>query len=122
MASVSRDAKGYRIFFVDADGRRRSLRLAGFSKSKALQVSRHVDELVIAQASAQPIARQTAVWLKEIKKPLHDKLASLGLVELREVADVKGFVAAFITEGRKKDGAPAGKRTIAKWRTTELLL
>lgn len=118
MASVSKDAKGYRIFFLAPDGRRRSIRISGLNKAKAQQVSRHVAELVNAKTSAQSIDRQTALWLSDIGKTLRDKLVSVGLVEARESSNLKQCVADYIAAGRTASGRVAKPLTIRKWQTT----
>ena len=86
------------------DGQRKTIRLTGLNKSKAEQVGRHVDELVQAKGSGQPMDRQTSLWLADIGQKLHDKLSRAGLVEQRVNALLGDFVAAYIK--RRSDVKP----------------
>jgi integrase len=104
MATVNKDSKGWRVLVVMPDGQRKTIRLTGLNKSKAEQVGRHVDELVQAKGSGQPMDRQTSLWLAEIGQKLHDKLSRAGLVEQRVNALLGDFVAAYIK--RRSDVKP----------------
>lgn len=122
MASVSKDAKGYRVLFFTPDGKRKAIRLTGYTKAKAVQVGRHIDELVTARTSAQPVDRQTALWLSDIGEKLHAKLLNAGLVEERDsTAEHEQlfleFVDDFIKEGKTAQGNKAANQTVAKWKT-----
>ena len=104
MATVNKDSKGWRVLVVMPDGQRKTIRLTGLNKSKAEQVGRHVDELVQAKGSGQPMDRQTSLWLADIGQKLHDKLSRAGLVEQRVNALLGDFVAAYIK--RRSDVKP----------------
>ncbi len=104
MASVNKDSKGWRVMVVMPDGQRKTIRLTGMNKAKAEQVGRHVDELVQAKGSGQPIERQTALWLPTIGQKLHDKLSNAGLIHQRVSADLGEFVAEYIH--RRSDVKP----------------
>jgi len=108
MASVNKDGKGWRIRFFDPHGTHKTIRVPGLNKAKAESIGRHVDELVTAQASSQPIERQTSLWLADIGQTLHDKLASVGLVERKQSSSLGDFVAGYIE--RRFDVKP-GTRT-----------
>ena len=83
MSSLCRDHKPgtWRILYVDTDGRRRTLRLGKMAHRTAQAIQRHVDVLLAARISGQPIPRETAAWLNGIGQPLRRKLARLGLVD-----------------------------------------
>lgn len=105
MASVNKDAKGWRVLVVMPDGQRKTIRLTGLNKAKAEQVGRHIDELVQAKGSGQPIERQTALWLPTIGQKLHDKLTRAGLVAQRAAALLGDFLKEYI---EKRSDVKAG--------------
>ncbi len=84
MASLATDRNGTRrILFVDADGKRRTVRLGRIDRRTAEGIRRHVEALLAAKLSGQPVPRDTARWLAEIGDVLHDRLARVGLVAPR---------------------------------------
>ncbi len=99
MASVNKDAKGWRVLYVHPDGSRKTLRLSGLNKAKTEAIARHIDELCKAKGSGQPIDRQTSLWLGDVGQVLHDKLSNAGLIERRKVYTVRDFVRGYI-DGR----------------------
>jgi integrase len=104
MASVSKDKKGYRVRFVMPDGANKTIRLAGFNKSKCEDIARHVEELIAAKAAGAAIDRRTANWLADIGQNVHDKLSNAGLVEQRVSFSLGEFIADYIK--RRSDVAP----------------
>lgn len=122
MASVNKDGKGWRIRFYDGNGKRQQIRLSGLTKVKATAIGVHVEELNSSKTSGLSIDRQTALWLSEIGKPMHEKLANAGLVESRELpADEtsKSLADALqhhIRRGKTKTGSPASAGTVLKWK------
>ena len=96
MASVNKDGKGWRVLVVMPDGHRKTIRLTGLNKAKAEQVGRHIDELVQAKGSGQPMDRQTSLWLADIGQKLHDKLSRAGLIEQRVSSNLGDFIAGYI--------------------------
>jgi len=125
MTSVNKDAKGWRVLFVDADGKRRSVRLTGIPKmdeSKAKSIGERIDRLNGAKCSGSGIDGQTASWLANIGQTLHDKLSRAGLVEARSSATLKEFMAEYIADARTTDGRPAAKNTLKKWTQAEKVL
>jgi integrase len=85
MASIGTDPGGRRrILFVAADGSRKTVRLGKCSQRDAEQVCRHVEALAAASIAAQPVTRETAVWVRGIGMTLHSRLARAALVEPRE--------------------------------------
>jgi len=96
MATVNKDKKGWRVLVVMPDGQRKTIRLTGLNKAKAEQVGRHIDELTQAKGSGQPIDRQTALWLGDIRQKLHDKLSNAGLIERRVSSSLGNFIVEYI--------------------------
>ena len=85
MASLSQLKSGSRMIqFSDKDGIRRSMRLGKMDKRSAERIRRHVEKLIAASFSDQPIDGETAKWLSECGKKMRSKLANLGLIELQE--------------------------------------
>jgi len=83
MSSLCRDRRPgtWRILYVDIDGNRRTLRLGKVAHRTAEAIQRHVDHLLAARISGQPVPRETAAWLSGIGEKLRKRLARLGLVD-----------------------------------------
>ena len=100
MACVIDDPNGRkRIQFMAGDGSRRTVRLGRCSRRDAEQVCRHIEALLAATISGQPVSRETAVWLSGIGHKLHDRLARAALVEARaaiEGTTLGPFIDAYI--------------------------
>ncbi len=124
MASVTRDGdKGFRIRFYDGNGDRQQIRLSGITKATADQIGRHVKALNAAKTLNEPIQdRQTLLWLNKVGKTIHEKLASVGLVEQRASSKLTEFVTEFIADGKTSDGRPAAENTLRKWKQAEKVL
>ena len=130
MASVTKDAKGWRILFVDKNGDRRTIRPGkGTNKATAHKVGRYIDSLVATVASNGTMDRQTALWVADVSDAFHAKLVRAGLVEPREPVEQKpdrmtlsAFLADHIEHGRTSQGKPAAQSTLAKWIGTERFL
>ncbi len=98
MASIANDPGGRRrIQFVDTDGKRRPIRLGKMSLRDAEGIARHVEALLVAKRSGQPLASRTAAWLGEIGDDLHARIAAVGLVAPRE-APPTATLGPFLTE------------------------
>jgi integrase len=93
MASLNRLPKGrWQIqVMVPVDGGkvRRSIRPGKMSKRTAEGIKAHVEHLVAAKASGQPLNPATADWLAEIDADLYGRLARVGLIEAREAVTVE---------------------------------
>lgn len=59
----------------------RGLRIGKVDKRTAENVKLHVERVVAARSSAQPVDSDTAAWLTKISWQLHERLARVGLVE-----------------------------------------
>lgn len=97
MASIAHDGNGRRrILFVAPDGTRKTIRLGKVDKKTAEGVCRHVEALLAAQIAAQPIPRETAVWLAEIGDTLRARLAAAGLIETRPTWTLAALIEAWM--------------------------
>jgi hypothetical protein len=104
MASVTNDPNGRkRIQFVAPDGARRTVRLGKCDRKGAESICRHVEALLVAKISGQPIPRDTAAWLANIGESLRDRLAAVGLVEVQQRLTVGEFLASWL-DGKKAMG------------------
>ena len=82
MASVINDPNGRRrIQFVSPDGSRKTIRLGKIDRKSAESICRHVEALLTAKISGQPVPRDTAVWLATIGEKLRQRLVRVGLVD-----------------------------------------
>jgi len=82
MASLTRDSApgSWRILFVAADGRRRTIRLGRLDRRGAEGVLRHVEALHACKLAGQPIPRDTALWVGGLGPVLRQRLARVGLI------------------------------------------
>jgi integrase len=82
MASIVNDPNGRRrIQFVSPDGKRKTIRLGKIDRKSAESICRHVEALLVAKISGQPIPPGTAVWLTSIGEKLRQRLVRVGLVD-----------------------------------------
>jgi hypothetical protein len=109
MASVINDTNGRRrIQFVAPDGSRKAIRLGKIDRKSADSISRHVESLLSAKISGQPVSRDASTWLTTIGKKLETKLAAVGLIELAsQTSDFE--LGQFLTShlAKKTDIKPA---------------
>ena len=84
MASIGKDAKGYkRILFVAQNRKRKTIRLGKASMKQAEAVKLKVEALVTAQFTGN-LDAETARWVADLPDDMHARLAAVGLVTLRE--------------------------------------
>ncbi len=113
MASVGNDAAGRkRIQFSGLDGKRRTLRLGKCSKRDADNVARHIENIITAESSRQPLPRDTAEWLGDLPEVMHGKLVAVGLVNPREAAAVQLLGAFAETYVSSRVDAKDSSRTV----------
>src|SRR5579884_258358 len=111
MASIANDPGGRRrVLFVAPDGSRKTIRLGKIDRKSAESVCRHVEALLAAKISGQPIPRDTAVWLASIGANLRGKLAAAGLVEAAKRMLLGEFLSQYILS--RPDVKPA---TLEVW-------
>ena len=115
MASVVNRPNGRReVQFFDPAGKRQTVRLGKMPKRDAESVKTHVEHLLAAQITKQPLDRETARWVANLGDTLADRLANVGLIRKRESATLADFLANYIDS--RTDVKPL---TVKKYRTTE---
>jgi integrase len=120
VASISDDGNGLRrLLFVAADGSRKAIRLGQIDRRSAEQVCRHVESLLSAKITGQPIDRQTSAWLAEVGDTLRGKLAAVGLIEAKKTLTVGEYLASWLTG--KRDGGYKPASLIAWGQTVKEL-
>lgn len=111
MASICDDPGGRRrILFVDANENRKAIRLGEIERKSAESIARHVEALLSAKITGQPVRRDTAVWLTGIGSALRKKLAGVGLIEAPKRAVLGEFLRAYVLN--RPDVKPA---TLEVW-------
>ncbi len=100
MATIGRDGNGRRrILFVDANGKRPTIRLGKVSQRFAERFKTRVEQLLAAKLTGHPIESDTAHWLAELSDDMANKLARAGLVAARvksERIELGGLIDAYI--------------------------
>ena len=118
MASISKVDGAFRVQFTDADGARKTVRLGVSDRKTAESVCRHVEALLVAKTTGQPVRQETAVWLSSIGDTLRDRLAKVGLCEASAPSTTLGaFLADYI---RRRPDVKA--TTVANWKRTVRVL
>ena len=114
MASICTDAGGLRrIAFVDAQGRRRSLRLGRISKKDVEWMLPRVQALINCTKSTRPPTPELMKWVAELPPKTQQKLKKLGLIDAASMTVTLGeLVEKFIA---LQDVKPA---TLAAYRQT----
>ena len=104
MASIIDDPNGRRrIQFVAPDGSRKAIRLGKIDRKSAEAINRHVEGLLSAKMSGQPVPRDTASWLTGISEPLKQKLAAVGLIEASTASvTIDDLLATYLARGDVK--------------------
>ena len=111
MASIVNDPKGRkRILFVGPDEVRKTIRLGKCDRKAAESICRHVEVLLAARITGQPIPRETAMWVTGLGTKLRDRLATVGLVEAPKRAVLGEFLKCYILS--RPDVKPA---TLEVW-------
>lgn len=88
MASLSKDKNGTkRIQWVDAAGKRHTIRLGSITVKTAEAFLARLERLIASKLTGTPIDGQTAQWLAELPDGLYGKLASQGLTESRDAVE-----------------------------------
>ena len=100
MASISNDPNGRRrILFMNAHGKRKTIRLGKVSHRHAESVKLKVEDLASSSINHNPPRDDTSRWLASLDSVLYDKLAKVGLTKPREVATLGPFTRSYI-DGR----------------------
>jgi len=111
MASISKQPNGRRtIQFVNADGKRRSIRLGKISQRNAEAVKHRIEQILAAQLTGHAIDGETARWIANLDAKLAAKLTRAGLIpkQLQQEATRLGpFLADYLD--RRIDVKPGTK-------------
>ena len=112
MATLSTSAKGRlrRIFFIDPNGQRRSIRLGKMPKKQAEVVLRHIENLVAAQLANSTVEAETARWLGGLGSKLRVKLVRAGLASdsaALQPITLEGLIKKFFAVQAVKDSTRA---------------
>lgn len=115
MASIVKRPNGHRwIQFVDAEGKRQTIRLGETPAKTANTIRTRVKELLAVKMAGDTLDRDLAGWLAKIDATLQNKLAAVGLCNPRESALLQPFIKSYV-QGRT-DVKPATKEI---WRQGE---
>lgn len=99
MASIVSDPGGKkRLLYVDASGKRRTLRLGKADLKTARAVATHIERLVNAAAMRQPVAAETAQWIAALDDKFHRKLSAVGLIAPRAGDTLGGWLDDLLAE------------------------
>ncbi len=116
MASIINRPEGHRwIQFVDAEGKRQTVRLGKTPAKAAATVCGRVEQLLSAKMTGTTMDRDLAGWLASIDGTLQNKLAAVGLCDARESAVLGPFIKGYIQS--RTDVKPATKEV---WRQGEM--
>ena len=114
MASIEKDAKGYRVRFIDHNGTRKTIRVSGLNKGNSEKVARHVQELVVWRKSGLTLDSLTAGWLSKAGDEMHAKLSNAGLIEKRVSQTLGEFIADYIESADVAPGTKMNFRTVER--------
>ena len=93
MASLSESsAKGFRVFWLDAEGVRRSISLGRVSRRNAERFLTYFERLLEARRLGLTADPETQRWLDGLDAQLLDRLAKHGLVEAKQRASLKSYL------------------------------
>ena len=97
MASITTNARGNRcIQFANAEGTRKTIRLGDCDRKSAESICRHVESLLSAKQTGEPLKPTTAGWLKEVGPKLREKLAAVGLIDAPQRALLGEFLRTHV--------------------------
>jgi integrase len=97
MASVSFSSGRAIVQFVDADGKRKSIRLGRVSKREAGAIKLRIEALLNSKIMSTPPDRDTATWLTKIGTDLADRLARAGLIAARSSRLLREFIEEYVS-------------------------
>ena len=84
MATVTRDSKGVRIWFKDAAGKRKSIRLGDAHDDYATRFALNLEDLNSAVKYNATIRPEIAGWVMGLCEDIQNRLAALGLIEIQQ--------------------------------------
>lgn len=114
------ERKTERIWFVDATGKRKGVRIGKASDDYAELFKLKLEDLVTATVTNTSPRPEVAMWVMGLSEDLQDRLARVGLVEIEkaEPEPAAPMLAAFIDDwvtGRH-DVKPATKQNYSRSR------
>ncbi len=107
-----RDKHGTWLVQPVVGGRRPTIRFGRVTRRQAETMAGHVEHLVNALSSGQPLPAAVASWLGEVDDVLHDRLVRAGLVAPRAAAIVVPTLGDMVE-------AYIDRRTDVTWRTRD---
>lgn len=105
MASIVNDPNGRRrILFIGLDDVRKTIRLGKCDRKTAESICRHVEALLLAKKTGEPLAPATGAWLsKGAGVKLRQRLAVVGLIEPEVRLAADAFLKTWL-DGKKANG------------------
>lgn len=88
MGLTSRSDGRFLYRFTSRNGNRRTVHLGRINGREADRQANHLDALVSAHLSSQPLDKASAAWLADLDHETHKRLADVGLVDSRQPAEV----------------------------------
>ncbi len=111
MASITTQHGGRRIIqFVGRDRKRRSVRLGVIPLRNAETICRHVEALAASQITGHAVDGETARWVADLSPELSERLAAVGLLQLRATATLGTFLANWLAA--RPAGTKPATRTV----------
>lgn len=105
MATIGTDSNGRkRILFVAGDGTRKTIRLGKATMKQAEALKVKVESLVSANITGN-MDDEISRWLATLPEAIHDRLASVGLIALRQSVKLGTFIDRYIVD--RHDVKPA---------------
>jgi len=97
MASITNEKNGRRTLqFVDANGKRRSVRLGKITKRDADVIKLRVEKLLSAKIAGHTVDNDTAKWLTILPTAVRNKLSNAGLIEAGENTILGKFIDEYL--------------------------
>lgn len=103
MAYIFNRKNGSRVLlFQNAEGRRRTLGLAGIPPKLANTWPLHIEAIVTAQKHQTGVPDATARWIAALNDDIHERLSRLGLLRTRRQETLGSWLEAFLEDRRRK--------------------
>ncbi|EMB18316.1 integrase family protein [Rhodopirellula europaea 6C] len=93
---VARDGRNHYRLRLSLDKKRIRIGLGEFNEEQANEAKEHIEHLVGQHRRGRPPAPSSADWLDRLPLEIHDRIASHGLVEARQRAELPRTVLAFM--------------------------
>lgn len=107
MAYIFKRKNGSQVLvFQDAEGRRRTLGLAGVPPKVANSWLLHIEAIVTAQKHQTGVPEQTARWINTLNDDFHERFSQLGLLRTRQTETIGSWLEKSL-ESRRRMVKPA---------------